>query len=455
MEEVIEVPNSEAPKKSHALLWVVMSFVILMIILVAVLLIIFIPRGKSIVLGENFELQEGKTARFLYDGEKYVVEVEQVDSDSVNILTADNTITLRLGELRRMDLNNDGKEDVRIKLVRIENGIPVFRIEEIQEMVNCTENWECENWSECINGSRSRTCYDKNGCGTENNRPVSYESCTAQNNPAGEQTCSEKGGKTCGSGTTCNGSTVTSSDTNNCCLGNCPDQQTQGQTCVQKGGTICQSGYSCSISTVSASDTNSCCLGTCAQATTQQTCVQKGGQICSSGTTCSETMETASDTNECCLGECGNYECYSDSNCDDQNSSTNNYCLLGYGEDPRCVYLKDSPTDFNFNKGLEIAIAFYAEDKGVENSSVHLANPFVSGSLDLYSTQAKLDEFHNTAPYIGYYDYLTGEMGFTKRYILEFEKDGTRHISEVQTVKKDNSNIYMGHFIGQLWLVPT
>lgn len=42
----------------------------------------------------------------------------------------------------------------------------------------CTENWVCSVWSECQpNGKQTRTCIDKNNCGTEKNKPEEIRDC--------------------------------------------------------------------------------------------------------------------------------------------------------------------------------------------------------------------------------------------------------------------------------------
>jgi hypothetical protein len=42
----------------------------------------------------------------------------------------------------------------------------------------CQENWECEEWSTCINDTHTRTCLDKNSCGTNSSKPTQSENCT-------------------------------------------------------------------------------------------------------------------------------------------------------------------------------------------------------------------------------------------------------------------------------------
>jgi hypothetical protein len=42
---------------------------------------------------------------------------------------------------------------------------------------DCNESWECENWSECINGTQSRACTDLNSCRTEELKPNETQKC--------------------------------------------------------------------------------------------------------------------------------------------------------------------------------------------------------------------------------------------------------------------------------------
>ncbi|MEK6826105.1 MAG: hypothetical protein AABX90_00575, partial [Nanoarchaeota archaeon] len=45
------------------------------------------------------------------------------------------------------------------------------------DIIECTENWICEDYGECINGVKTRECYDLNGCGTAERMPVNEEEC--------------------------------------------------------------------------------------------------------------------------------------------------------------------------------------------------------------------------------------------------------------------------------------
>jgi hypothetical protein len=43
---------------------------------------------------------------------------------------------------------------------------------------NCEENWSCNDWSKCIDGTQNRTCIDLEDCGTTDDKPIEIISCT-------------------------------------------------------------------------------------------------------------------------------------------------------------------------------------------------------------------------------------------------------------------------------------
>ncbi len=48
---------------------------------------------------------------------------------------------------------------------------------------DCTENWKCGSWSECVKNKQTRTCKDTNKCGTAANKPIESRACTAETTP--------------------------------------------------------------------------------------------------------------------------------------------------------------------------------------------------------------------------------------------------------------------------------
>ena len=46
---------------------------------------------------------------------------------------------------------------------------------------SCIENWVCTSWSPCINGTRTRSCFDINKCGSSKSKPKIVEICVVKN----------------------------------------------------------------------------------------------------------------------------------------------------------------------------------------------------------------------------------------------------------------------------------
>jgi signal peptidase len=56
---------------------------------------------------------------------------------------------------------------------------------------NCTENWNCTEWFECINGTQNRTCIDLNNCNTTFNKPIEIRECNTTQNCTEDWSCTE------------------------------------------------------------------------------------------------------------------------------------------------------------------------------------------------------------------------------------------------------------------------
>jgi hypothetical protein len=59
--------------------------------------------------------------------------------------------------------------------------LPAYRLGEEP----CTENWECSEWSDCVDNQQTRSCSDLNNCGTEENKPATSQSCSVQEEDTG------------------------------------------------------------------------------------------------------------------------------------------------------------------------------------------------------------------------------------------------------------------------------
>lgn len=51
---------------------------------------------------------------------------------------------------------------------------------------NTSFNWNCSGWSECAGGLQTRTCAEKNNCGTDYGRPETERGCEIANTTGGE-----------------------------------------------------------------------------------------------------------------------------------------------------------------------------------------------------------------------------------------------------------------------------
>ena len=97
----------------------------------------------------------------------------------------------------------------------------------------CTPNWSCGDWSQCVNGQQTRTCYDTNNCGTTTNKPGTTQACSTTCNP----------NWSCGDWSQCvNGrQTRTCTDLNNCVYGQTKIEDWQDCISFESGSDACQS----------------------------------------------------------------------------------------------------------------------------------------------------------------------------------------------------------------------
>jgi hypothetical protein len=76
-----------------------------------------------------------------------------------------------------LELNPKEKEVVDEKHVECPAGIPKEEMPPECHSSECTENWECTEWSACLNGKQTRTCRDLNECGTTQFKPPETRNC--------------------------------------------------------------------------------------------------------------------------------------------------------------------------------------------------------------------------------------------------------------------------------------
>jgi len=161
--------------------------------------------------------------------------VESVNKDSVDIIIQSEPIkiNLKIGESKKVDVNGDNIYDIEIKLNSITEKIPdifikkidipkdkekkevegnntesieiennkteektnnlkeinkseiennVTKLDKTNDSLNesCVENWNCGEWSTCIDKIKTRTCNDLNDCGTIETLPDENASCESE-----------------------------------------------------------------------------------------------------------------------------------------------------------------------------------------------------------------------------------------------------------------------------------
>ncbi len=96
----------------------------------------------------------------------------------------------------------------------------------------CDEDWDCDAWENCTDGTQERECTDDNDCGSTVDRPDLTRDC-------------------CEDDTDC--------DSNEKCV----DDQCELKNCTEQGGFICLDNETCAQDYIEASDTDYCCPEEC------------------------------------------------------------------------------------------------------------------------------------------------------------------------------------------------
>lgn len=146
------------------------------------------------------------------------------------------------------------------------------QIEDAQDSKPCLNNWQCTSWSDCLDGSQSRTCKDTNNCGNANNMPDLYRNCCSfscgswsECYPIGLQDRSCSYHQNCKTDEipltqrACD-STSASSGCDNCkTTEKCENGRCVPKTCSELNGLVCPNGKTCNQPT----NPPGCCLDSC------------------------------------------------------------------------------------------------------------------------------------------------------------------------------------------------
>jgi len=214
------IVQEQSPQESIKRIWL-FATIFLVLIVIALGIFLFMKFSSDTISkddlseGTDIDLKENKEIKFEIDEEEHKLIVDAFHEDSVDVTIQSRTITanIKKGETKKFDLDDDGTYDLSIKLRSITGNKANLYIRKIDEYV-CTEDWECDDWDICVDEIQTRDCEDLNDCGTTKDKPNEEQDCE-------EITCSEQNGTICEDTETCNETTITTSDTNECCLGSC------------------------------------------------------------------------------------------------------------------------------------------------------------------------------------------------------------------------------------------
>lgn len=216
-------------EESNKKIWIFIG-VFVVVLIIALFIFLFMKFSSNKISSEElsegtyFNMKVDKQFEFEIDEEEHKLILDAFGEDYVDLTVQSKPIkfTLKIGESKKFDLDNDEIYDLRIKLVRIENNKPYIFIKEISETI-CVEDWDCGEWSDCISKKQNRTCEDLANCGKNEDKPEEEQSCEEDSgmNMSNILTCSEQNGKICNSTQICNGTIINSSNSGRCCDGDC------------------------------------------------------------------------------------------------------------------------------------------------------------------------------------------------------------------------------------------
>lgn len=244
-----QFPTQKPKKKEFHLpknLLIISIGAILTLIIIIVILFLVL-RGSSSISDEELskgvsvDLKQNKDIKFNIDEEEHKITANSIleNSVSLTILSTTITITLEIGDIKKIDFEHDGTYDLSIKLNSIENGKANILVKRISE--KCVEDWDCTDWTECVNEQQTRECTDLNDCGSDDDKPDEIQECEVI------FTCDELGGILCNLTQICNGTIENSSD-GDCCVGECIENQTEGnETETEIGAIDCGTDMDCFI----------------------------------------------------------------------------------------------------------------------------------------------------------------------------------------------------------------
>jgi len=180
-----EVQGAEevAGTNTHKILWTIF-FGIIFIIIFLVVYLIFTSGHKNIsekklIEGVAMEVGESDVITFDLEKEEHGMWINFLGDGSVELTISSEPInlSLKINEIKEVDLDKDGIFDIKIKLVGIVNRKATIAIQKVEEE-SCQADWRCSEWLDCSRGLQKRRCEDLNSCETIFDKPSEIKSCS-------------------------------------------------------------------------------------------------------------------------------------------------------------------------------------------------------------------------------------------------------------------------------------
>ncbi len=95
--------------------------------------------------------------------QSFTVELEKDEDYMWKIICVDEFDNIGESETRSLKIAEDDKKKKTHKIMKL--------------FFDCEPLWECSDWSECYEGMKTRTCYDKNYCNNDFTKPIERTGC--------------------------------------------------------------------------------------------------------------------------------------------------------------------------------------------------------------------------------------------------------------------------------------
>ncbi|MBW2999716.1 Ig-like domain-containing protein, partial [Candidatus Woesearchaeota archaeon] len=132
--------------------------------------------------------EDQSVAFYIKKDHKTVATLTSMDESSASLTVGEEETSVRLNNDKKVDSDDNGRDDVRVELFSIEEDKACFWFYELREGdeeeeaegkgTGCKPSWKCDEWSKCSPyDTQTRTCADENNCGTTLNKPIEVQSC--------------------------------------------------------------------------------------------------------------------------------------------------------------------------------------------------------------------------------------------------------------------------------------